>query len=191
MTSVVTALPPELSAALAEMYRRAAAAAEAGRAESDAEPSLVVISDAVPSPSSGGGSTHPTGLHDPAIRAAVEKLAVLGRKVNMSVELRGTLSSPDIADFGGSRVLYAYAAGAPHVRYRCLRPLADYTENDLHPGTTRVVCTDPQLRAHGRADTGTFMGWPDDLDWARVKFDDQPKQSYVLARFLMVEVQPA
>lgn len=189
--ALATRVPDTLQAALVEMHRRIAAAEAVGRTFSTEEPSIIVINDA------------PNGLKDPAVRKAVEELARDSVRSNMSVELRGHIvpnSStartaagglvPD--DLGGSRELCTYALGpAAAVYYRCLRPIGGLPYSMLIPGVTRVVHNDPNLLASGRPDSGTFMGFRADQNWAAVTFDGTDEPSSLLVSDLLVEIAPS
>jgi len=172
--------PPALAAALAEVDRRLAAANAAGRY--DGPPCTVVINDA------------PEALAERSVLEAARRLAKLGRKLNVSLELRGTALVPQVADFGGDRVLYlmAVAGTASHVYYRCMRLLPGFPLADLELGVTQVRHADPNVRTQGRPDDGVLVAWDPagDSAWALVLFsgDEQPRR--VLAADVLVEVEP-
>lgn len=171
--------PPELNAALEEMYRRYAAATSADRVECHDDPYIVVVDDPRQQ------------LQNPGVRNAVEKLARLGRKANMVVDLRGYSTQPTLADFGGSLVLRALAAGSSHVRYRRQRPLETCSEQHLISGITQVVRVNATQTA-GRgdpADTGIFFGCPNDRAWANIRWGDQSEPARTNTDEFMVLVE--
>ncbi len=177
-TALVIEIPDVLQAALAEMQSRLDEAEAAGRAVSAREPSIVVINDAV------------NGLRDAGVRSAVERLARLAHRTNMSVELRGHILEPRLLDLGTAEI-YDYALGdEPNVFYRCMRPMVGVPHALLRPGVTRVVHNDPNVLASGGTDSGTFMGFKLDRAWAGVHFDgtDEDVVSPLLVSDLLVEV---
>lgn len=181
MTSVISAdrLPADLAAALEEIKRRAAVCAAAGQTHSDAPPLTVVVDNA------------PEDLQNPDVRAAVEWIARLGRKTNISVELRGAPGYPtSLEDVGGSEILRMLCHTLPTVYWQCVRPLLTYPGHYLEPGVTRLVHADRRLREVGRADTGVFIDWHVDRSWVRVQFPDQAGVSTMLASEMRVEVTP-
>lgn len=175
-TALELETPDELKAALAEMTERLHEAEYAGRTVSNRPASIVVINDA------------PEGLQDRGVRDAVERLARMGRRTNMSVELRGHLLEPTLPDLGSAEI-YDYAMGDhPNVYYRCLRPMATVPGFMLAPGVTRVVHNDPKILASGGTDSGTFVGFRADRTWAGVRFDGTEETSAVLAEDLLVQI---
>ncbi len=176
MTTALTELevPDVLKAALAEMQERLHEAEYAGRTVSNREPSIVVINDA------------PTGLRHPGVRDAVERLARLAHRTNMSVELRGHVLEPNLADLGSAEI-YDYAMGDhANVFYRCLRPMVGVAYALLKPGVTRVVHNDPRVLASGRTDSGVLVGITG--EWAGVRFDGVEHPATLLVSDLLVEV---
>jgi len=179
-TLVADQLPPALAAALAEVDRRLAAADAAGRY--DGLPCTVVINDA------------PEALTERAVLEVAKRVAKLGRRLNVSLELRGTWLVPQLVHFGGSDTLYlmAVTGTVPHVYYRCMRPLAGFPLADLNLGFTRVRHADPNVRRLGRPDDGVLVGWDPARDgaWALVLFSGDEQPTRVLAADVLVEVDP-
>lgn len=177
-TALKIEVPDELKAALVEMQSRLDEAEEAGRAVSHREPTIVVINDAI------------EGLKNPGVRDAVERLARMAHRTNMSVELRGHILEPTLPHLGTAEI-YDYALGDnPNVFYRCLRPMPGVPHALLVPGVTRVVHNDPNVLASGHTDSGTFMGFKLDRAWAGVHFDGTGDElvSPLLVSDLLVEV---
>ncbi len=181
---MITALDPRppaaLEAALTEMDRRLKAAAAVGRTTfTSTEPaSIVVINDA------------PQGLTDPVVLDAVLRLARMGRKANMSVELRGHVPLSLSALHNQPLRDMVLDTDTAHVFYRHLVPMCEVPIDSLIPGATVLVHNDPTVLASGQADTGTFVGMPGGRAWALVQFPDHDHPSRLLGSDLLVEVRP-